>query len=648
MVEAEDVRKPDQDDWMETQATVTVENIGGIDTHRATFEPGCTILKGRNATNRTSLLSAIADVLGGTQAALKSDAKEGQIELTLSNESYSRRYARRNGGLHSEGNQYTDRQHLVDLFVHLREGNPIRRGVERGDDLRELLMRPVDTEQIERDIQSLEGERSRVESRLEEIERERDRLPALDDRRNTLESDLADVESDLEAIYDQVDSHEADEAEAEQAEALVDELEELRDSLGQTETRLANREDELDRLHKEREEAAAELKDISVPEGELESVADRLRRLRREGRSIDDRIDSLERIVAFNEDLLAGEENETVPTGSDADAGLTAELDPTSKTVECWTCGSTVERQAIADRLEELRAIADEHQEERREVESEIADLEEEKRELSRAADAKADLESRLDDLDRQIELQESEVADLEAECEEIREEIAAVEDRVGETEALRESDLVEQYRRLSKLEYERGRLEQELDDITEEIEEIKALAEEADQLEAQREEIREEIRSLRSRIDDLEREAVDQFNEHMEAVLAALGYENLARVWIERRTGESEESEFELHVVRETAEGAVYEDVVDNLSESEREVVGLVVALAGYFVHDVYEVVPFILLDSLEAIDSERIAALVTYFADYAPYLVVALLPKDAAAFPEEYERIPVADLSP
>ncbi len=51
------------------------------------------------------------------------------------------------------------------------------------------------------------------------------------------------------------------------------------------------------------------------------------------------------------------------------------------------------------------------------------------------------------------------------------------------------------------------------------------------------------------------------------------------------------------------------YEDTLRHLSESEREVTGFVFALAGYLVHDVHEQVPFMLLDSLEAIDSDRIA---------------------------------------
>lgn len=97
----------------------------------------------------------------------------------------------------------------------------------------------------------------------------------------------------------------------------------------------------------------------------------------------------------------------------------------------------------------------------------------------------------------------------------------------------------------------------------------------------------------------------------------------------------------FDLHVVRATESGSVYEDTVEHLSESEREVTGLVFALAGYLTHGVHEEMPFLLLDSLEAIDSERIADLVEYVADYTEFLVVALLPEDAAAVDERHARV-------
>jgi len=164
----------------------------------------------------------------------------------------------------------------------------------------------------------------------------------------------------------------------------------------------------------------------------------------------------------------------------------------------------------------------------------------------------------------------------------------------------------------------------------------------------AERDRLLDELESCRTRIDQIEADAVEEFNTHMDAILDVLGYDNLDRIWIERleqtvREGRQkvQQTVFELHVVRSTENGTAYEDTIDHLSESEREVTGLIFALAGYLVHDVHEVVPFMLLDSLEAIDSDRIAKLVDYFADYAEYVVVALLPEDAQALSEDYARI-------
>lgn len=56
---------------------------------------------------------------------------------------------------------------------------------------------------------------------------------------------------------------------------------------------------------------------------------------------------------------------------------------------------------------------------------------------------------------------------------------------------------------------------------------------------------------------------------------------------------------------------------------------------------HEVYATLPFLILDSLEAIDSERIITLIDYVSDYADYVIAALLPEDAAALDDDYQRI-------
>jgi hypothetical protein len=152
----------------------------------------------------------------------------------------------------------------------------------------------------------------------------------------------------------------------------------------------------------------------------------------------------------------------------------------------------------------------------------------------------------------------------------------------------------------------------------------VEARLTERDQIDVKRGELQGELTDLRGRIERIEEQAIEAFNAHMETVLELLDYANIARIWLERRETQVREDRrtvtktvFELHVIRSTDSGTTYEDTIDHLSESEREVTRLVFALAGYLAHDLYESMPVVLLDSLETINSDRIAALVDYFCD-------------------------------
>ena len=207
---------------------------------------------------------------------------------------------------------------------------------------------------------------------------------------------------------------------------------------------------------------------------------------------------------------------------------------------------------------------------------------------------------------------------------------------------------MLDLHKQASRLEFELGRLEREREEISTEIESVEADLTEREELEAEREQVEVDLTDLRGRIERIETQAIAEFNDHIETVLELLDYANIERIWLERRETETREGRrtvtktvFDLHVIRSTDSGTTYEDTVSHLSESEREVTGLVFALAGYLAHDLYESMPFVLLDSLETIDSDRIAALVDYFEEYADHVVVALLPEDAAALDDDHERI-------
>jgi predicted nucleic acid-binding Zn-ribbon protein len=640
---------------MSEHVSVNVENVGGIEETTVAFSPGVTILVGRNATNRTSLLRAVMAGLGSSDVSMKADADEGGVEFEVGGDRYTRELRRRSGSVVTDGDPYLDDPTLADLFAFLLESNEARRTVARGDDLRELIMRPVDTESIEAEISSLVDERKRLEEELDEIDSLKDRLPGLEEERNRLEEQITETRADLEAKEAELEAADADVEETREGKAELEEkLEELRtmrSTLDDVRYDLETERDSLDALRAERRELEAEYEDLpETPAGEIAELDTEIGRLRERKQRLEREVNELQNVIGFNEEMLSGAADEVFEAlgTPDTDGGQVTDQLLADDTVSCWTCGSEVDADQIERTVDQLRKLSQQHLSEVNDIETEIADLQQERTDLQQSQRERERIERRLDQIETEVARGESSVDGLQERREELTERIERVESEVDEMESDDHGEILDLHKEANQLEYELGRHENDLERVEENIASLERRIEEEADIEAQREELTEEISDLRTRIERIEAEAVEQFNEHMNTILDLLQYDNIDRIWIERVEREVREGRrkvtrnaFELHVIRSTASGTVYEDTVSNLSESEREVTGLVFALAGYLAHEVYEVVPFILLDSLEAIDSERIATLVEYFADFADYLLVALLPEDASALSDEYERL-------
>jgi DNA repair exonuclease SbcCD ATPase subunit len=239
-------------------------------------------------------------------------------------------------------------------------------------------------------------------------------------------------------------------------------------------------------------------------------------------------------------------------------------------------------------------------------------------------------------------------LADLREEREQITETISNLEAEIEELETTDFGEVLELHKEANKREFELEQLESELDDVNTEIANIEDRLEKHDTIQARREEVQAALEECRTLIDRIEQQAFEAFNQHMDTVLDRLGYTNLERIWIDRsetevrdRRQKVSKTVFDLHVVRKTDAGMTYNDSVEHLSESEREITGLIFTLAGYLAHDVHDMLPFMLLDSLEAVDAERIASLIDYLEDHTDYLVVALLEEDASAVDTAHTRI-------
>ncbi|MFT4921131.1 MAG: chromosome segregation ATPase [Haloarculaceae archaeon] len=631
-------------------------NVGGIDETRIQFEPGVNVLSGRNATNRTSLLQAVMAAMGSDRVSLKGDSEEGDVRLDVGQETYTRSISRIDDSLSFSGDPYLDDPEAADLFAFLLESNEARRAVERGEDLREIIMRPVDTAAIKQEIEDLTERRREIDDKLEELSSLKDRLPTLEEQRTRLQSEIEDTTAEIEDLEATIEEMDADvnetREEKDQLEQKLNALQTKRNELESVETDIETQRKSLDALHEDREKVSEELADLpEATTGKRDHLEDQIERLRSRQNRLVSRINQFQSIIQFNEDVLEGDETglfEELVDESDESDSVTDQLLPESNTITCWTCGNNVKEETVEENVRLLRSIHQDLLQERSSLKSEIDDLESQLRDLEAQDQRRDNAERNLERIEDEIADREGTIEDLEDRKTELETEIETLEAAVEDFQDQDYDEVLDHHKELNQRRFERDQLQEDLADVTEEIETIESRLGERAQLQERREAVQADLEDARTRIEQIERESVEAFNDHMDELLDILEYANIDRIWIERTTREVREgrrtverSYFDLHVVRSSEDGVTYEDTVEHLSESEREVTGLVFALAGYLTHDVHETVPFMVLDSLEALDSGRIAALVEYVMDYPSYLIVALLPEDADALADEFHYV-------
>jgi DNA repair exonuclease SbcCD ATPase subunit len=638
------------------EVRLKVENIGGIKETEVSFSPGVTVLTGRNATNRTSLLRAIMAGLGSDRVSLKGDADSGSVTLQFGNKSYTRSLQRQNNTMKISGDAYLDDSELADLFAFLLESNEARRAVALEQDLRDIIMQPVDADAIQAEIRQLRSERDNVDDRIEERKKLREKLPELEQRRRHLTQEIETKTEELENKREKLNDLSADAEEARSEQSELDQkmqtLQQKRSSLDTTEFRLDSERESLASIKQEREEIEAEYDDLMDQEmGDLDHIESEISRLRGKKKRLERELNKLQNVIQFNEEMLEGTSTDIAAAlrGDDTDnVSVTDKILEDSKEVVCWTCGTEVNVKKIENTLDRLRNFRQSKSAEQTSIEEELSELKKKRSDIQSTRQRRDNIKDRLADIKAEIEKRESKIEELETKKDELEDEIEHIKTEIEELEEQDRSEVLDVHREVNEIELEIDRLENERGDVSKEIEDIESKEKEVETLQDRREQITEQLDELRTRIERIEKEAIKEFNHHMGTVLELLDYGNLDRIWVERLETESRQgrrkvdtTEFRLHIVRTSDEGVTYEDDFEHLSESEREVMGLIFALAGYLAHDVHEEVPFILLDSLESIDSERIARVIDYMQEYTDYLVVALLPEDSAALDEDYQRV-------
>lgn len=657
---------------------VTANNIGGIDECEVELPPGNTLLVGENATNRTSFLQAIMAAFGSDNASLKGDAADGSATIAIGNETYSRELLDGDDRTIYRGDPYLDDNVAADLFAFLHGDNEVRRAVTNDGDVRDVLMRPVDIDQIETDIERLKTESDEVEAELERLEELKTELTRRKEERNDLEGEIAslrDERDEVEAAISGIDGEVSNTKEQKsEIESLVSDLKDAESELQRIESDIEGKTDLKTTIEQKLDDLAVPQVDTDEVEVRIESIEEQIQSSYDRQETIQSFRSQLSSILKFHQDLVgettlsiqelfeSGDldpEEVDIPEGpltdqlsASASSGTVTDTLLEEDEILCWFCGNSTDRSSVNDLASQLRDLQSQLRGVVRDIDDEIAELQDEKASLEAKRDEYFSAIQQREEYTEKIEEYRSDLESLRERRYEVRSTVEEIEERIDEKRTEHNEELLELHREESQLEVTIEQRERELETVSDRIGDIESELESEPELEDRRESIAAELENLRTKVDQIEEDLVDQFNMHMDQLLEILEYDNLSRIWIEWRTSDEmirgsgdRAATFDLHVVRESDDGVAYEDELEHLSESEREIAGLVVALTGYLVHDVHEQVPVMLLDSIEMIDSKRLGRLLDYFKSYPDYLIAAILPEHMQELSAEAEDIHVVD---
>lgn len=208
-----------------TGLSITISNVGGIDHFEQTFSDPVTIITGSNASNKTSLLKAIAFGFGRSTVPIRSGASEARVELEMDDRHVVRTAEPKGKGIAISGDALLeDDAELFERFGCLLEFNEIRQAIREGRSVENLLKEPMD-------LNAFEEERS---SYLEQKHTLKEEVSQLTDTEQEIESrkkELASTREQIEELEAQLDGLREQQAESTGDDEEIDRLREERASL---------------------------------------------------------------------------------------------------------------------------------------------------------------------------------------------------------------------------------------------------------------------------------------------------------------------------------------------------------------------------------------------------------------------------------
>ncbi|MEF8839917.1 MAG: archaea-specific SMC-related protein [Haloarculaceae archaeon] len=595
---------------------VEIEHVGGILEGSATLEPGLNAVRASNWQGKSSFVEAIKTGLG-VSTALTEGRSEGRVTLQTPEGEVGVGLVREGDAVTREGTPYLtdeyDRRRTA-LFACPDETNEVRRAVRAGENLEDVLLAPLDLENLDERIADTRREREQVDAELDQAVEARKRLPTVAEKVSRLESDLADLRERREELGGPVEGSGGDDRAAPDdggsdggsgsaGNGGPDTGDEQR-ALARAQSERDQAEQRIERLERSIERREATLAEkrqglaaLEVPE--VDDVEDEHAAAREELAAIKREVEVLQSVHAANDLVLSENRLDSV---TDVERELTGDR------VACWTCGSEAPRSALADQLEAVGERLTRRRAALETARERVDEFEARLEEASQARRRKRDLETAIADLEDDLADKRDSLAEARERRERAAERVEALAERVDEAVA-----------DLADVESDIRYREAELADAREERESLESRAARVEQLREERASLQADLEALRTRREAVMRETREAFDDALGDVLARFdaGFET-ARLT----------ADFDLVVARNGREARL-----DALSEGELELLGFVAALAGFEAFDVAETVPVMLVDGVGGLAEANLRRLVDYLEERTEYLVFTAYPEFDAA---------------
>ncbi|MWV38434.1 archaea-specific SMC-related protein [Natrialba sp. INN-245] len=597
-----------------SELTISIENVGGIDSVDCTLSDELNVVTGPNSSNKTSFLEAVAFGLGRSTVPIKNDADTARVELSLDGETIVRTATETGHGIEIDGHCWIDDGDDIELFEQfacLFEFSTVRSAVRNNENFEDVLKGPMDIDALEAEREGKIVEKNELQT---EIEAQADVETRLEDRKRELDA-KRETAVELEATLDELRDKQRTITDDEELEELQETRSHLVTRRRDYRSQIENYEDAIDRLTDQIAEVEAELEEAreTVAEYDVESLESEKASIRDDLDEITNRLDILQSVLTANREMQS----------SPYTGVLGQQHGLTGDTVTCWACGTESTAEEFDETITQLTELIEADKDRRAEYEPRLEEInaqldaiDEAHRRVDTLESKKRSLEEQLEERRDSLETNREQIADLE-------DEIDRVEDQIAQKEAEQESETSDLTDEIESTRIELHSVQTDIERLESTIDDLEAARQDRERNRERIESLRDEIRTLTERIENLEQRLQTQFNEAMDELIELLEYEAIERVWLD--------GNFDLIVAREE-NGVTRQDTIYNLSESEREMVGLVLALAGYIAYDVADTVPVLVIDTLGAFDAERATGLLEYFADESPLLVTALLPDNEA----------------